>query len=121
MRPLQKSSIISSIYNHGFLYPTPSSLSYFWNFGSLAGLALGIQIVTGIALTFWHIGNVDLAFSSVEFLMREVNGGWLIRYLHSNVIRATICKIKNIYVNIINMTSNFGSKVGRHGVKCKKC
>jgi len=84
MRPLQKSSIISSIYNHGFLYPTPSSLSYFWNFGSLAGLALGIQIVTGIALTFWYIGNVDLAFSSVEFLMREVNGGWLIRYLHSN-------------------------------------
>lgn len=84
MRFIKQQQILSAIYNSGILYPTPSNLTYFWNFGSLAGLALGIQIVTGLALTFWYIGSVNLAFSSVEFIMREVNFGWLIRYLHAN-------------------------------------
>jgi len=84
MRPLKHSNILSLLYKLGFLYPTPSTITYYWNFGSLAGLALAIQILTGLALTFWYIGSVELAFASVEFIMREVNGGWLIRYMHSN-------------------------------------
>ena len=84
MRFVNTHQILSAIYSSGLLYPIPSNLTYFWNFGSLAGLALGIQIVTGLALTFWYIGSVNVAFSSVEFIMREVNFGWLIRYLHAN-------------------------------------
>lgn len=66
------------------MYPTPVVLTYLWNFGSLAGLALVIQIVTGVALAMWYVASVDLAFASVEFIMREVHWGWLIRYLHAN-------------------------------------
>jgi len=84
MRFLNHHQLLSFIYQYGLLYPTPSNLTYFWNFGSLAGLALGLQIVTGIVLTFWYVGSVNLAFYSVEFIMREVNFGWLIRYLHAN-------------------------------------
>jgi quinol-cytochrome oxidoreductase complex cytochrome b subunit len=84
MRIIKKSNIISAIYEYGFLYPTPINLTYYWNFGSLAGFSLVLQIITGLSLTFWYVGSVDLAFNSVEFLMREVNNGWLIRYLHSN-------------------------------------
>ena len=66
------------------LYQTPINLSYWWNFGSLALYALIIQISTGFVLALWYIPSVDLAFQSVEYIMREVNYGWLIRYLHSN-------------------------------------
>ena len=84
MRPLRHYPLLSAVHRAAFLYPTPTNLSYYWNFGSLAGLALLLQVLTGLALTFWYVGSVDLAFSSVEFLMREVNGGWLLRYLHAN-------------------------------------
>lgn len=84
MRFLHHSKILALVHKLGLLYPTPSTITYFWNFGSLAGMALVIQILTGLALTFWYIGSAELAFASVEFIMREVNGGWLIRYMHSN-------------------------------------
>lgn len=64
--------------------PQPANLSYLWNFGSLLGLCLGIQIITGITLAMHYTPSVDLAFLSVEHIMRDVNYGWLIRYLHSN-------------------------------------
>jgi len=64
--------------------PAPSNLSYLWNFGSLLGTCLALQIITGVTLAMHYIGSVDLAFSSVEHIMRNVNSGWLIRYLHSN-------------------------------------
>nr|YP_008474722.1 apocytochrome b [Glomus cerebriforme]AGJ98104.1 apocytochrome b [Glomus cerebriforme] len=64
--------------------PAPSNLSYLWNFGSLLGTCLALQIITGVTLAMHYIGSVDLAFSSVEHIMRDVNSGWLIRYLHSN-------------------------------------
>lgn len=76
--------LLNFLYQYGFLYPTPSNLSYWWNFGSLAGLALVLQVITGVLLTFWYVGQIDLAFASVEFIMREVNNGWLLRYLHAN-------------------------------------
>jgi ubiquinol-cytochrome c reductase cytochrome b subunit len=71
---------------NGFIvdYPTPSNLNYFWSFGSLAGICLVIQIATGIFLAMHYTAHVDLAFSSVEHIMRDVEGGWLLRYLHAN-------------------------------------
>jgi quinol-cytochrome oxidoreductase complex cytochrome b subunit len=65
-------------------YPAPRNLNYAWNFGSLAGLALVIQIVTGIVLAMHYTPHTEMAFDSVERIMRDVNYGWLIRYIHSN-------------------------------------
>ncbi len=68
----------------GSQYPTPRNLSYWWNFGSLAGLALVLQIVTGVVLAMHYTPHVDYAFASVEHIMRDVNYGWLLRYAHAN-------------------------------------
>jgi len=68
----------------GIVYSAPSGLSYFWNFGSLALLSLVVQIVTGIFLAMYYTGHVDLAFDSVEHIMREIYLGWMIRYSHAN-------------------------------------
>ena len=65
-------------------YPTPKNLNYWWNFGSLAGITLVIMIVTGIILSMHYTAHVDPAFQSVERIMRDVNYGWLIRYIHAN-------------------------------------
>jgi len=65
-------------------YPTPTNLNYLWNFGSILLLCLVIQIVTGFVMAFWYVPSVDKAFYSVEHIMREVNYGWLFRYVHSN-------------------------------------
>jgi ubiquinol-cytochrome c reductase cytochrome b subunit len=65
-------------------YPTPRNLNYFWNFGSLAGIALVIQIVTGIILAMHYSANTAIAFTSVEHIMRDVNAGWMLRYAHMN-------------------------------------
>ena len=65
-------------------YPTPKNLNYFWNFGSLAGVSLVIMIVTGIVLAMSYTPHVDYAFQSVERIMRDVNHGWLLRYIHMN-------------------------------------
>ena len=65
-------------------YPTPSNLSYWWNFGFLAAMCLIVQIVTGIFLAMHYTPHIDLAFNSVEHIMRDVNYGWLIRYIHAN-------------------------------------
>lgn len=64
--------------------PTPRNLNYMWNFGSLAGLMLVLQIITGIVLAMHYVANTGLAFDSVERIMRDVNYGWLIRYMHAN-------------------------------------
>nr|QJE37250.1 cytochrome b [Neomysis awatschensis] len=64
--------------------PTPSSISMFWNFGSLLGLCLVIQLVTGIFLSMYYIPSYDMAFSSVVYIMQDVNYGWLIRIIHMN-------------------------------------
>jgi ubiquinol-cytochrome c reductase cytochrome b subunit len=66
----------------------PSNLSYLWNFGSLLALCLIIQIITGVTLAMHYNPSVVEAFNSVEHIMRDVNNGWLIRYLHSNTASA---------------------------------
>jgi quinol-cytochrome oxidoreductase complex cytochrome b subunit len=65
-------------------YPTPKNLNYWWNFGSLAGIVLVIMILTGIFLAMHYTAHVNYAFESVERIMRDVNYGWLMRYLHMN-------------------------------------
>ncbi len=76
---------IFTFINHNLRdYPTPKNLNYFWNFGSLAGITLVIMIVTGILLAMQYTANTDLAFDSVERIMRDVNNGWLLRYIHMN-------------------------------------
>jgi len=79
-----KDYVLAIIDNHIIDYPSPINLSYAWSFGALAGLCLVIQIITGIFLAMHYTPHVDLAFSSVEHIMRDVNSGWLIRYLHAN-------------------------------------
>jgi ubiquinol-cytochrome c reductase cytochrome b subunit len=68
--------------------PQPSNLSYLWNFGSLLGFCLIIQIITGVTLAMHYNPSVSEAFNSVEHIMRDVNNGWMIRYLHSNTASA---------------------------------
>nr|YP_010048900.1 cytochrome b [Paralipsa gularis]QPK77273.1 cytochrome b [Paralipsa gularis] len=64
--------------------PTPSNISAWWNFGSLLGLCLIIQIITGLFLTMYYSANIELAFYSVNYICRNVNYGWLIRTIHAN-------------------------------------
>ena len=66
------------------VFPTPRNFNYFWNFGAIAMIMLVLMIVTGIVLAMHYTPNTELAFNSVERIMRDVNGGWLIRYLHMN-------------------------------------
>ena len=70
--------------SHIVHYPSPINLNYAWSFGSTAGICLIIQILTGIFLAMHYTPHIDLAFSSVEHIMRDVNNGWLIRYMHAN-------------------------------------
>jgi quinol-cytochrome oxidoreductase complex cytochrome b subunit len=70
--------------HHLVEYPTPKNLNYWWNFGSLAGIMLVIMVATGIFLAMSYTPHVDHAFDSVERIMRDVNYGWLLRYLHMN-------------------------------------
>ena len=79
-----KKSLFAVINNHLIDYPTPINLSYFYGFGSLAGIMLVIQILTGIFLAMHYTPHIDLAFNSVEHIMRDVNNGWLMRYTHAN-------------------------------------
>ncbi|MFW2830888.1 cytochrome b [Sphingomonas sp. ID0503] len=73
------------VYNAvGAGYPVPRNLNYFWNFGVLAGLALVVQIVTGVILAMHYAANANIAFLSVEQIMRDVNSGWMLRYVHAN-------------------------------------
>ena len=70
--------------NHLTEYPTPKNLNYWWTFGGILTFCLITQIVTGIILAMHYVAHADLAFGSVEHIMRDVNYGWLIRYVHAN-------------------------------------
>ncbi len=70
--------------NHLIDYPTPSNINYAWSFGSLAGIFFALQIATGVFLAMHYTAHVDLAFASVEHIMRDVKNGWLLRYMHAN-------------------------------------
>ena len=73
-----------SLGNHLADYPTPKNLNYWWTFGGILTFCLITQIITGITLGMHYIAHADLAFESVEHIMRDVNYGWLIRYVHAN-------------------------------------
>jgi len=76
--------VIRMAYDSVIAFPTPKNLNYWWTFGGILALCLGIQIVTGIVLAMHYVPHVDYAFNSVERIMRDVNYGWLLRYMHAN-------------------------------------
>ena len=84
MKLLKRNSFLSIVNSYLIDSPQPSNISYMWNFGSLLGFCLVIQIATGVFLAMHYTPNIDLAFISVEHIMRDVNYGWMIRYLHAN-------------------------------------
>nr|ART66029.1 cytochrome b [Polycheles coccifer] len=85
MKPLRKSHPLLKMMNNALVdMPIPSNISIFWNFGSLLGMCLAIQIITGLFLSMHYTPHVNLAFSSVAHICRDVNFGWLLRTLHAN-------------------------------------
>ena len=88
MRILKSHPLLKLVNSYIIDASQPSNISYLWNFGSLLALCLGIQIITGVFLAMHYNPSVLEAFNSVEHIMRDVNNGWLIRYLHSNTASA---------------------------------
>nr|ACI41946.1 cytochrome b [Scotophilus dinganii] len=85
MTNIRKSHPLLKIINNSFIdLPTPSSISSWWNFGSLLGICLTIQILTGLFLAMHYTSDTMTAFSSVTHICRDVNYGWMLRYLHAN-------------------------------------
>ncbi|HKP79589.1 MAG TPA: cytochrome b/b6 [Phenylobacterium sp.] len=94
--------IVRFAYDTAISFPTPKNLNYWWTFGGILALMLGIQLVTGIVLAMHYVPHVDYAFASVERIMRDVNYGWLIRYMHANgasmfFLAVYIHMIRNLY------------------------
>ena len=97
---INKNYLVALIDSHIiFITPTPVTLTYAWSFGSLAGICLVIQMISGIFLAMHYTPNIDLAFNSVEYIMRDLKNGWLIRYIHANgasmffiVVYSHICR-----------------------------
>lgn len=84
MRFVNKNFFVNMLYNTAVPYPAPVNLNYFWSFGVFALVCLVMQILTGIFLAMYYVPDASLAFASVEHIMRDVNFGWFIRYLHLN-------------------------------------
>nr|AYR05309.1 cytochrome b [Coleoptera sp. ACP-2013] len=85
MMKYMKKNPLSKIINSSLInLPTPSNISSMWNFGSLLGLCLMLQILTGLFLAMHYCPNIDMAFNSVSHICRNINFGWLIRTLHAN-------------------------------------
>ena len=84
-KPIRIQHPLLNIVNNALIdLPSPSNIRTWWNFGSLLGLCLGIQIVTGIFLAIHYCPNIELAFNRVNHICRDVNYGWLLRTLHAN-------------------------------------
>src|SRR6185437_3236771 len=84
MKWMERRLPIASLVHSSFIaYPTPRNLNYWWTFGGILTFMLTVQIVTGIVLAMHYTPNVNLAFDSVEGIMRDVNYGWLLRYIHA--------------------------------------
>jgi ubiquinol-cytochrome c reductase cytochrome b/c1 subunit len=85
MKWLERRLPIAGLVHSSFVaYPTPRNLNYWWTFGGILSFMLGVQIITGIVLAMHYTPHADMAFNSVEHIMRDVNYGWLLRYLHAN-------------------------------------
>jgi ubiquinol-cytochrome c reductase cytochrome b subunit len=94
--------IVRMAYDTAINFPTPKNLNYWWTFGGILAMMLVFQIITGIILAMHYVPHVDYAFASVERIMRDVNYGWLIRYMHANgasmfFIAVYIHIFRNIY------------------------
>jgi ubiquinol-cytochrome c reductase cytochrome b subunit len=85
MRLLKTNVLLRLLNSYIVDSPQPANISYLWNFGSLLGTCLVIQILTGVFLAMHYQPHVDFAFNSVEHIMRDVNAGWILRYTHANV------------------------------------
>lgn len=81
---IRKQPVRKTFNDHRISYPTPSNLNTSWNYGSLAGICLVLQIITGVCLAMHYTAHVDYAFASIQHIMRDVPNGWLLRYLHAN-------------------------------------
>nr|YP_009995921.1 cytochrome b [Spondylis buprestoides]QNQ64872.1 cytochrome b [Spondylis buprestoides] len=83
--PIRKTSPMLKILNNSLIdFPTPSNITTLWNFGSLLGICLMIQIITGLFLAMHYCSNIEMAFNSVIHICRDINYGWLLRTLHAN-------------------------------------
>jgi quinol-cytochrome oxidoreductase complex cytochrome b subunit len=95
---LINNKVLGTINNNLIDYPTPVNLNYNWSFGSLAGICFSIQLITGILLAMHYTPHTTYAFLSVEHIMRDINDGWLLRYLHSNgASMFFICVLLHMY------------------------
>nr|YP_010272340.1 cytochrome b [Scaphoideus maculatus]UKE80311.1 cytochrome b [Scaphoideus maculatus] len=84
-KPMRKKDKMIAIINNALIdLPAPVNLSAWWNFGSILGLCLSIQLITGILLSMHYTANIEMAFNSVSHITRDVNYGWLMRIIHSN-------------------------------------
>ena len=88
MRLIKSHSLLKLANAYVIDHSQPTNINYLWNFGSLLGLCLGIQIITGVTLAMHYNPSVSEAFNSIEHIMRDVENGWLVRYLHSNTASA---------------------------------
>src|SRR3984885_8020565 len=113
MQWLERRLPIGGLIHSSFVaYPTPRNLNYWWTFGGILTFLLALQIVTGVVLAMHYTPHVDYAFNSVEAIMRDVNFGWLLRYVHANgasmfFLAAYIHMFRGIY---------YGSLKGPHEV-----
>lgn len=113
-----KQHIFLSVVNDALIdLAAPINISYLWNFGSILALTLGVQMATGIFLAMHYCPEISLAFSSVEHIMRDVNYGWLLRYLHANgaslfFIAAYIHIGRNIYYGSYTHPRNMVWNIG---------
>lgn len=80
----QQKNLLNLLRDAGINYKAPGNLSTLWNFGVYSLVCLAIQIISGITLAMHYVPHIDFAFASVEHIMRDVNYGWLIRYIHAN-------------------------------------
>nr|UAA82123.1 cytochrome b [Odontofroggatia galili] len=80
----KENPLLSIIFNSLVMLPTPQNISIWWNFGSLLGICLLNQLITGLFLSFHYCANIDMAFNSVIHIIQDVNYGWLIQLLHMN-------------------------------------
>jgi len=88
MRFIKSHPLIKLVNSYLIDSSQPSNINYFWNFGSLLATCLIMQIITGVTLAMHYNPNILEAFNSIDHIMRDVNNGWLIRYLHSNTASA---------------------------------
>lgn len=82
---LRKTNIIFKTFNSLLIdLPTPISISYYWNFGSLLGLCLSIQLLSGIFLAMFYCSDINIAFNSIIYILKDVNYGYILKYCHAN-------------------------------------